>query len=95
MAVGIGAGLSFPMVIRAAFRPALHGYSIGLLNTGVFSGVFLSPFLFGPLQRAAGTPVMFGLCAAIWLVFGAIAASRLERTTAPADDIGVTVLQEA
>ena len=79
VAVGIGAGLSFPMVIRAAFRrvqPALHGYSIGLLNTGVFSGVFLSPFLFGPLQRAAGAPAMFAVCAAIWLVIGAIAASR-------------------
>ncbi len=78
-AVGIGVGLSFPMIIRTALRqvqPALHGYSIGLLNTGVFSGVFVSPFLFGPLQRAAGTPAMFGLCAAIWLVLGALAAWR-------------------
>ena len=79
VALGVGAGLAFPMVIRAAFRrvePALHGYSIGLLNTGVFSGVFLSPFLFGPLQRAAGAPAMFGLCSVVWLVLGAIAASR-------------------
>ncbi|WP_375398728.1 MFS transporter [uncultured Sphingomonas sp.] len=90
VAVGIGAGLSFPMVIRAAFRnvqPALHGYSIGLLNTGVFSGVFLSPFLFGPLQRAAGAPAMFGLCALIWLVFGAITASRRDWTRAAAGDM--------
>lgn len=90
IAVGIGGGLSFPMVIRAAFRrvqPALHGYSIGLLNTGVFSGVFLSPFLFGPLQRGAGAPTMFGLCAAIWLVFGAIAASRQTGRDVVADDI--------
>lgn len=90
VAVGIGTGLSFPMVIRAAFRkvhPALHGYSIGLLNTGVFSGVFLSPFLFGPLQRAAGAPAMFGLCAALWLVFGAVAASRQDRTTVGGDEM--------
>lgn len=90
VAVGVGGGLSFPMVIRAAFRrvqPALHGYSIGLLNTGVFSGVFLSPFLFGPLQRAAGAPAMFGLCAAIWLVFGAIAALRQSGRGGVAGDI--------
>lgn len=82
IAVGIGAGLSFPMVIRAAFRrvhPSLHGYSIGLLNTGVFSGVFLSPFVFGPLQRALGTPVMFGICSGIWLILGTIAAARQGR----------------
>lgn len=98
VAVGIGAGLSFPMVIRAAFRrvqPALHGYSIGLLNTGVFSGVFISPFLFGPLQRAAGAPAMFGLCAAIWLVLGGIAASRQGSAPAPDDHLTTTVLREA
>lgn len=79
IAVGIGAGLSFPMVIRAAFRrvpPTLHGYSIGLLNTGVFSGVFASPFLFGPLQRAAGTPAMFAVCAAITIAVGATAIAK-------------------
>ena len=93
VAVGIGAGLSFPMVIRAAFRrvqPALHGYSIGLLNVGVFSGVFVSPFLFGPLQRAAGAPAMFGVCAAIWLVVGAIAVSRQGRAPATADELSPT-----
>lgn len=96
-AVGIGAGLSFPIVIRASFRqvrPALHGYSIGLLNTGVFSGVFASPFLFGPLQRAAGAPVMFGVCAVVWLVLGGIAASRQGHTRAVPGDVGITVPRE-
>ncbi len=89
ISVGIGAGLAFPMVIRAAFRrvePTLHGYSIGLLNTGVFSGVFISPFLFGPLQRAAGTPAMFGVCAAVWLVLGAVAAMRQRQSSTVIDD---------
>lgn len=98
LAVGIGVGLSFPIIIRTAFRqvqPALHGYSIGLLNTGVFSGVFLSPFLFGPLQRAAGTPAMFGACAALWLVFGTIAATRQKPTETVADDRATVVLEAA
>ena len=97
-AVGIGAGLSFPMVIRAAFRrvqPALHGYSIGLLNTGVFSGVFLSPFIFGPIQRTAGTPMMFGLCAVIWLALGALVATRLDRVPPVDQDMAPALLKAA
>lgn len=80
IAVGLGAGLSFPIIIRAAFSrvaPALHGYSIGLLNTNIFLGVFLSPFIFGPIQRSVGMPAMLVICAGVWLVFGALAVLRL------------------
>ena len=83
MAVGCGMGLSFPMLIRAAFRrtpPPLHSYSIGLLNTAVFLGAFLSPLILGPLMRASGASALFLLCGGVWWFGGILAAWRLSGT---------------
>ncbi len=79
MATGVGIGFTFPIVIRSAFRrtaPALHGFSMGLLNTAVFFGAFASPLLLGAFERRFGAEALFFMCGAAWLVVGLIAALR-------------------
>lgn len=93
MAVGCGMGLAFPMVIRTVFRrtePAMHGHAIGLLNTCVFLGAFLSPLLLGPLMRAGGGKALFLTCAAAWLAGGAATVGRLRASAAAASTTGAT-----
>ncbi len=83
-AIGAGIGLTFPLFMRSALRrtpPSLHGYSMGLLNTAVFGGGFLSPLLLGPLFQRSGAGLAFGLCAAGWIVVGGIALRRMGSTS--------------
>ncbi len=75
VAAGAGVGMAFPIIIRATFRRTplvLHSYSMGMLNTFIFSGAFLGPFILGPISQSFGISPQFYFCGIVWLTGGAI-----------------------
>ncbi len=68
IATGITIGLGMPLLFTFALRrtpPALHAYSIGILNVSIFLGGALSPLVLGPVAAYAGMAASFAGCAAI------------------------------
>ncbi len=75
--VGIGGaiGLTVPSLFNRVLRdapPSHQGAAVGLLNTAIFLGSFLSPQVFTPIAAAGGYRTVFACAAGIAAALGAI-----------------------
>lgn len=75
LAIGLGIGVTVPSLFAAALRdvtPAWRGHSVGLLNSSIFLGSFLSPSVFTPIAAFAGYPGVFKCAALLALALGGL-----------------------
>jgi MFS family permease len=81
--IGIGVGLYVPYLWTMAtglVPEALRGHAIGLLNTSMFLGGFVYPFVVGALQRWVGLPGAMDVMAAMVAIWTAAAGAKRART---------------
>lgn len=75
LAIGLGIGVTVPSLFAAALQrvtPELRGHSIGLVNSAIFLGSFLSPYVFTPLASSAGYPSVFVGASLLAVILGVL-----------------------
>jgi MFS family permease len=71
--IGLGIGVTVPALFASALRrskPAMRGHSVGMLNTAIFLGGFVSPIVFTPVTTRLGYPALFLLACLAALLLG-------------------------
>jgi MFS family permease len=75
LAIGLAIGVTVPALFAATLEqaaPAVQVHAVGLLNSAIFLGSFLSPYVFTPIAARAGYPALFKCAALLALGLGGV-----------------------